>query len=158
MTHEPKEAWPGTERQPDLAETNPRQGSLLEFPAFTDPRGTLSFLEAGRHVPFEIRRIFYLYDVPAGQKRAAHALMECHQCLIAIAGSFDVLLDDGFTRRTYHLDRRNVGLYVPAMVWRELLSFSADAVCLVLASETFDPDDYYEDYENFVIAVGGKPR
>ena len=138
--------------------TERRHGQLLEFPAFTDPRGTLSFLESGRHVPFDIRRIFYLYDVPAGQKRAAHALMKCQQCLIAIGGSFDVLLDDGSTRRTYHLDRRNLGLYVPPMLWRELMNFSHDAVCLVLASELFDPDDYYEDYESFVKAAGGNAR
>lgn len=136
---------------------DPGNSRLLEFPAFTDQRGTLSFLEAGRHVPFEVRRLFYLYDVPPGQKRAAHALIKCHQCLIAIAGNLDVLLDDGFMRKTYHLDRRNVGLYVPAMVWREVLNFSADAVCLVLASEVFDPDDYYEDYENFIKVAGGKP-
>lgn len=143
------------------SETEPTSGPgdcrLLEFPAFADQRGTLSFLEPGRHVPFEIRRIFYLYDVPPGQKRAAHALITCKQCLIAIAGSFDVVLDDGSTRKTYHLDRRNVGLYVPAMVWREVMSFSPDAVCLVLASEFFDPNDYYEDYENFVKVAGGKP-
>ncbi len=141
----------------DMNATGEPGGSqLLEFPAFTDRRGTLSFLEPVRHVPFEVRRLFYLYDVPPGEKRAAHALIKCQQCLIAIAGSFEVVLDDGHVRKTYLLDRRNLGLYVPAMVWRELLNFSPDAVCLVLASEIFDPDDYYEDYDNFVKAAGGK--
>jgi hypothetical protein len=158
MIRKAEEGQLGSERKADLAETSPKESRLLEFPAFTDARGSLSFLESKRHVPFEIRRIFYLYDVPAGQRRAAHALMKCQQCLVAIAGSFDVLLDDGFTRQTYHLDRRNLGLYVPAMVWRELLNFSGEAVCLVLASEPFDPADYYEDYGNFVKAVGGRPR
>lgn len=155
MTTVPEEAQLKNERKTEVDETRPKDKWLLEFPAFTDSRGTLSFLEANHHVPFEIRRIFYLSDVPAGQKRAAHALIKCHQCLIAIAGNFDVVLDDGTTRTTYHLHQRNIGLYVPAMIWRELLNFSKDAVCLVLASEAFDPDDYYEDYANFVKAVGG---
>src|SRR5512135_1806742 len=137
----------------ETVSADPRGCRLFEFPAFTDQRGTLSFVEQERHIPFDIRRIFYLYDVPAGGKRAAHALIKCQQCVIAIAGEFDVYLDDGFTRKTYHLNRRNVGLYVPAMVWREVLNFSRDAVCLVLASEFYDPDDYFEDHALFVKTV-----
>ncbi|HEX8990562.1 MAG TPA: FdtA/QdtA family cupin domain-containing protein [Anaerolineales bacterium] len=142
----------------ETVSADPKGCRLFEFPAFTDRRGTLSFVEEGRHIPFDLRRIFYLYDVPAGEKRAAHALTKCQQCLIAMAGEFDVLLDDGFLQKTYHLDRPHLGLYVPAMVWRELLNFSPGAVCLVLASEFYDPDDYFEDHELFLKTVGGKPR
>ncbi len=135
-------------------ETGPGKCTTVEFPAFTDTRGTLSFLESGRHIPFEIKRVFYLFDVPAGQKRAAHALVKCQQCLVAMAGSVDVALDDGINKKTYHLDRRNLGLYVPAMVWRELLNFSADCVCVVFASEFYDPNDYFEDYAEFRKVAG----
>jgi hypothetical protein len=115
----------------------------------------LSFIENARHVPFDIQRVFYLYDVPAGQRRAAHALIKCEQCIIALSGSLDVILDDGLTKKSYHLDRPDLGLYVPAQIWRELVDFSAGAVCLVLASELYDPDDYFEDYETFLKAIKG---
>ncbi len=138
---------------PPSAEAWPNGCRLLEFPTFPDERGTLAFLEAGRHVPFEIRRIFYLYGVPAGKARAAHALRTCQQILIPIAGSFEVLLDDGFRKKTCCLDQASIGLYVPPRVWRELVNFSADAVCLVLASELFDPADYYDTYADFMQAV-----
>ena len=141
-----------------LSETDPKGCALLQFENHTDARGSLNFLENGRHIPFDIRRVFYLYDVPAGEKRAAHALIRCQQCIIAMAGSLDVLLDDGFTRKSYHLDRPNVGLYVPARIWRELLNFSKGAICLVLASELYDPNDYFRDYEDFRKAIGGQPR
>jgi hypothetical protein len=133
----------------------PKDCRLLEFPAFPDERGTLGFLEGGRHIPFEIRRIFYLYDVPPGKIRAAHALIRCQQCLIAMAGSFDVKLDDGSKKKSWHLDQRNIGLYVPPVVWRELSSFSPGAVCLVLASESYDPADYLDTYADFMKVVGG---
>lgn len=142
----------------ETTSTDPKGCQLFEFPAFTDRRGTLSFVEQGRHIPFDIRRIFYLYGVPAGEKRAAHALFKCQQCLIAMAGEFDVLLDDGFMQKTYHLAQPNLGLYVPAMVWREVLNFSPGAVCLVLASEFYDPDDYFEDHENFAKKVRENPQ
>ncbi len=142
----------------ETVSTDPRGCQLLEFPAFTDRRGTLSFVEQGRHIPFDIRRIFYLYDVPADEMRASHALRKCHQCLIAMAGKFDVLLDDGFVQKTYHLDQPNLGLYVPPMVWREVLNFSPGAVCVVLASEFYDPADYFEDLANFLKTVRTNPQ
>ena len=148
---------PKNDKGTTLPETDPKGCSLLEFPQSTDPRGNLSFLENGRHIPFDIRRVFYLYDVPAGTRRAAHALIKCQQCIIAIAGSLDVLLDDGFTRKTYHLDRPNMGLYVPALVWRELRNFSTGSICLVMASEFYDAADYFRDYADFKKAIGG-PR
>ncbi|HTP01961.1 MAG TPA: FdtA/QdtA family cupin domain-containing protein [Anaerolineales bacterium] len=133
----------------------PKDCRLLEFPSFPDERGTLSFLEGSRHIPFDIRRIFYLYDVPAGKTRAAHALIKCQQCLIPISGSFEVTLDDGSKKLTCRLDRPNLGLYVPPIVWREVHGFSRGAVCLVLASEPFDAADYYDTYADFLRAVGG---
>ena len=146
----------GPQGQIALSQTDPKNCALLEFPETTDARGSLSFLENGRHIPFDVKRVFYLYDVPAGVKRAAHALIRCQQCIIAIAGSLDVVLDDGTMKKTYHLDRANLGLYVPALVWRELLNFSAGAVCLVMASEFYDPEDYFRDYMDFSKAVGGR--
>ena len=136
------------------SESGPGNCALVELPEFNDPRGSLSFLEGGRHIPFDIKRVFYLYDIPSGEKRAAHALIRCEQCLVALAGSLDVIADDTKTKKTYHLDKPNVGLYVPARVWRELLNFSTGAVCLVLASEFYDPADYYETYEDFRKAMG----
>ena len=141
-----------------MPETDPKDCALLEFPESRDSRGNLSFLENGRHIPFDIKRVFYLYDVPAGARRAAHALIRCQQCIIAIVGSLDVTLDDGSTTKTYHLDRPNAGLYVPALVWRELLNFSPGSICLVVASEFYDPADYFSDYADFKKAIGGRRR
>lgn len=136
---------------------HPGNCSVLEFPEHPEPDGTLSFLEGGHHIPFDIKRVFYLYRVPPGAIRANHALIRCHQCMIAISGSLDVTVDDGFATRTYHLDRPNLGLYVPSMVWRILSNFSEGAVCLVLASELYDPADYYRDYAEFKRAIGVQP-
>jgi dTDP-4-dehydrorhamnose 3,5-epimerase-like enzyme len=116
----------------------------------------LSFIEGGRHVPFEIKRVFYLYDVPGGETRAGHALKKTDQFIIAASGSFDVILDDGNERRTIALNRSWRGVYMPAMVWRELVNFSSAAVCLVLASEYYDASDYYRDYQEFLAAVGAQ--
>ncbi len=126
---------------------------LLELPKFTDPRGSLTFAEGGRHVPFEIRRMFYLYDVPVGQTRAAHALKTCHQVIIAISGSFEVAVDDTVTKQRFYLDRPDCGLYIPPLVWREISSFAPGSVCLVLASEFFDADDYLDDYPALLAAI-----
>ena len=119
-----------------------RQCQLIELPKIADPRGNLTFLEAGRHVPFEIKRVFYLYDVPGGETRAGHALRSCHQFIIAMSGSFDVILDDGQEKQRYQLNRSYRGLYVPPLVWRELDNFSSGSVCAVLASECYDGEGY----------------
>lgn len=111
---------------------------ILEFPTFTDGRGSLSVVEARRHVPFEIKRIFYIYDIPAGAQRGGHAHATCEQVLIAVAGSFDVLLDGERT----HLNRRDRGLYVPCGMRVDIKAFTPGAVCLVLASEHYDVEDY----------------
>lgn len=129
---------------------------LIELPKITDPEGNLTPIEGGRHVPFEIKRVFYLYDVPGGASRAGHALKSCHQFLIAMSGSFDVVLDDGFEKRRYQLNRSYVGLYLPPLIWRDLNNFSSGSVCTVLASEVFDEAGYYRDYEEFRAAVQAK--
>ena len=129
--------------------------SLIDLPRVNDPRGNLTFIEGGRHVPFDLKRIFYLYDVPGGAMRAGHALKRCHQFIVATSGSFDVILDDGAERKRFQLNRSYYGLYVPPLVWREIDNFSSNSVCVVLASEAYDESDYYRDYEDFLAAVKG---
>lgn len=127
---------------------------LVELPRITDPRGSLTFIEGERHVDFEIRRVYYLYDVPGGAERGGHAHRELRQLLIAIAGSFDVVVDDGRERTRVHLNRSYTGLYVPQLVWREIDNFSSGSVCMVLASDVYEEADYYRDYAEFKAAAG----
>lgn len=126
---------------------------IIELPKINDPRGNLTFVESGRHVPFEIKRVFYLYDVPGGESRAGHALKSCHQFIIASSGSFDVIVDDGFEKRTFPLNRSYYGLYVPPLLWREIENFSSNSICTVLASEFYSAADYYYSYEQFLAAA-----
>jgi dTDP-4-dehydrorhamnose 3,5-epimerase-like enzyme len=126
---------------------------IINLPKINDPRGNLTFLESGKHIPFEFKRVFYLYDVPGGAMRAGHALKTCHQFIIAVTGSFDVLLDDGTERKRFQLNRSYYGLYVPPMVWRELENFSSGAVSLVFASETYSEHDYYREYKGFLQSL-----
>ena len=123
---------------------------IIDLPKITDPRGNLTFVEEKKHVPFDIKRVYYLYDVPGGAERGGHAHKELHQLIIAMSGSFDVLLDDGHKKVRHHLNRSYYGLYVCPMVWRELDNFSSGSVCLVLASEKYDETDYYRDYDDFL--------
>lgn len=117
-----------------------------------DSRGNLTFIEGGIHVPFEIKRIFYLYDVPGGADRAGHALKSCFQFVVAASGSFDVHLDDGSEKRKYSLNRSYYGLLIPPMMWRVVDNFSSGSVCLVLASEGYDEQGYWREYDEFVAA------
>jgi hypothetical protein len=126
---------------------------LLDLPKISDPRGNLTFIEGGNHIPFEIKRVFYLYDVPGGAERAGHALRTCHQFLVAISGSFDVFVDNGEKRDRIHLSRSYFGLYLPPMVWRELDNFSSGSVCLAFASEPYAENAYYRTYREFIDAV-----
>jgi len=126
---------------------------IIELPKISDPRGNLTFIESGRHIKFDIKRVYYLYDVPGGSERAGHAHKELHQLIIAMSGSFDLLLDDGYSQKKYHLNRSYYGLYVCPMIWRILDNFSSGSVCMVLASEFFDESDYYRDYQQFIEAV-----
>lgn len=129
---------------------------IIDLPKFTDMRGSLSFIEAYRHIPFEIQRVFYLYDVAGGATRAGHALKTCQQFLIAISGSFEVVIDNGINRCEYLLNVAYKGLLIPPLFWRELRNFSTGSVCLVLASEPFDETDYFKDYDDFLSATRGR--
>jgi hypothetical protein len=125
----------------------------IDLPKVSDPRGNLTFIESGRHVPFEIQRVFYLYDVPGGADRGGHALKTCQQFLVAISGSFDVILYDGKEKQRIHLNRSYHGILIPPMIWREMDNFSSGSVCLALASGKYDPDDYYRDYSEYLKAL-----
>lgn len=126
---------------------------IIELPKIQDHRGNLTFIESGRHMPFDIKRTYYLYDVPGGATRAAHGHKALHQLMIAMSGSFDVSLDDGLEKKLFHLNRSYFGLYIPPMMWRDLDNFSSGAVCMVLASEYYDESDYFRNYEEFLQAV-----
>jgi hypothetical protein len=130
---------------------------IVDLPKITDPRGNLTFIEGGgRHVPFDIKRVYYLYDVPGGAERGGHGHKALHQLIIAMSGSFDVVLDDGFEKKRFHLNRSYYGLYVCPMIWRELDNFSSGSVCMVLASNLYDEADYYRDYDQFLLALPTK--
>ena len=123
---------------------------IIELPKISDPRGNLTFVESGRHIPFDIRRVYYLYDVPGGSERGGHAHKALLQLIIAISGSFDIHLDDGFEKKSVHMNRSYQGLFVCPMIWREIDNFSSGAVCMVLASDYYDELDYYRNYHQFV--------
>lgn len=127
---------------------------IIDLPKIADPRGNLTFIEGDRHVPFAIRRVYYLYDVPGGSMRGGHAHKELHQLIIAMSGSFDVILDDGKDKKRVHMNRSYHGLYVCPMIWRELDNFSSGSVCMVLASNSYEESDYYRDYDEFLQARG----
>ena len=126
---------------------------IIQLPKIEDRRGNLTFIEGHNHVPFAIARVYYLYDVPGGVERGGHAHKELEQFIIAASGSFDVALDDGTTKKTFSLNRSYYGLYLPRMIWREIVNFSSGAVCLVLASLPYDEADYYRDYDVFIQAA-----
>lgn len=125
----------------------------VDLPRINDPRGNLTFVEANRHIPFDIRRVYYLYDVPGGAERGGHAHKALHQLIIAMSGSFDIHLDDGYAKKTIHMNRSYYGLYVCPMVWRAIDNFSSGAVCMVLASNYYDELDYYREYNEFIQDV-----
>ena len=126
---------------------------IVELPRHTDARGNMSHIDGGVDIPFEIRRVYYLYDVPGGASRGGHAHKGLQQIIIAASGSFDVHVDDGEHRERFFLNRSYYGLYVPRLVWRELDDFSSGSVCAVLASLPYDEDDYYRDYDVFAAAA-----
>lgn len=122
---------------------------IIDLPKIQDPRGNLSVIEGGIQVPFDIKRVYYLYDVPGGSSRAGHGHLELQQFFIAMSGSFDVTVDDGTRRKKISLNRSYYGLYVPRRMWREVDNFSSGAVCLVLASTLYDKNDYFHNYTEF---------
>ncbi len=126
---------------------------IIELPKITDPRGNLTFIEGERHIPFDIKRVYYLYDVPGGSERGAHAHKGLYQFIVAMSGSFDVVLDDGMEQKRFHLNRSYYGLYVTPMKWRFIDNFSSGSVCMVLASNRYEEDDYIRDYDEFIHAI-----
>lgn len=129
---------------------------LIDLPKISDPRGNLTFIEGERHLPFDIKRVFYLYDVPTGEDRGAHAHRKLHQFLICLSGSFDVALDDGFKKNTIHLNRPWKGLHIPPMIWASEVNFDPGSVCLVMASDYYKESDYIRNYSDFILEVRGK--
>ncbi|TWU32598.1 sugar 3,4-ketoisomerase [Novipirellula artificiosorum] len=127
--------------------------NLIDLPKISDHRGNLTFVESRIHIPFAIERVYYLYDVPGGAERGGHAHKELCQLIVAMSGSFDIVLDDGKEKKRIHLNRSYTGLYVCPMIWREMDNFSSGSVCMVLASNRYDEADYYRDYQDFLRAV-----
>jgi len=123
--------------------------SLIYLPKIGDRRGNITPIENSKEVPFEVRRIFYLYDIPGGESRGAHAHRECHQFLVAASGSFEVLLDDGKTRKIVALNRPDIGLHIPPRIWASEINFFSGAICVVLASELYSEKDYIRSFEDF---------
>ncbi len=126
---------------------------IIDLPRIEDPRGNLTFVQSEHQVPFDIQRVYYLYDVPGGSERGGHAHKELQQLIIAMSGSFDVVLDDGRIKKRVHLNRSYYGLYVCPMIWRELDNFSSGAVCMVIASTKYDEADYYRDFSQYLRAL-----
>jgi hypothetical protein len=139
----------------DVQRTGPIGGARwLELEKFADPKGALTPVESERHVPFEIRRVFYFYDVPVGERRGAHAHRRQHQAIVCVAGGFDVILDDGAQRQTLRMFEPWRALYVPPLLWAEQVNFYGGTVGLVLASDRFDEADYVRDYDEYLALLG----
>lgn len=132
--------------------------TIIDLPKINDPRGNLTFVEGRVHIPFEIKRVFYLYDVPGGETRGGHTNINTHQFLIAVSGSFDVITYRGLTEERYTLNRSYYGLYIPPMIWREMENFSSGAVCMVLASELYSAEDYIRDWDEYLLRVNNNDR
>ena len=128
---------------------NYKEPTILPLPKICDPRGNLSVIESGVNLPFEVKRTYWIYDVPGGMSRFGHAFKKQEEFIVALSGSFDVVLNDGVSSTTYHMARSYYGLYVPSMMWRMLDNFSTNSVALVLSSTLYNPEDYIEDFEQF---------
>jgi hypothetical protein len=138
-----------------LSDTGAGKTATFELPVISDPRGSLTFLESGKHFPFSIERVYYLYDIPSRAARGGHAHKALQQVLIALSGSFDVVIDNGAEKKTCTLSHPSSGLYIGPLVWRELENFSSNAVCLVLASMHYSEDDYFRNYSDFIERIKG---
>ena len=134
--------------------TNINDVQIIDITKVHDTRGNLSVLE-GNAVPFEMKRVYYLYDIPSGVRRGGHSHKDCQELLVALSGSFDVIVNDGNEQKTVLLNKPNVGLLIPNGIWRELENFSSGSVCLVLASDVFAEEDYIRDFEDFKLSKNG---
>lgn len=123
--------------------------SLIELPKIFDPRGNLTFIEEQNHIPFDIKRVYWIYDVPGGEKRGGHAFKQQHELIISLSGSFDVVIDNGTEVQKFSLNRSYYGLYVPAGFWRHMENFSTNSLAVVLASTEYDESDYIRNYTEF---------
>lgn len=130
--------------------------SLITLPVNHSASGNLTAVSNGIQVPFDIKRVYYLYDVPGGFSRGGHGHLELQQLIVALSGSFDIIVDDGNVKRTFHLSRPNIGLYMPSGLWRELDNFSSGSICFVLASIAYDENDYFRNYDDFVAWKSSK--
>lgn len=130
-----------------------KRHKIIKLPKISDLRGDLSFIEGSRHIPFEIKRIFYMYDIIEGKERGGHAHRNLEQFIVAVSGKFDVVIDDGFQKKIITLDNPHTGLYMPRLTWCNLNNFSLGAVCMALVSNYYDEADYYRDYDEFLSAV-----
>jgi dTDP-4-dehydrorhamnose 3,5-epimerase-like enzyme len=126
---------------------------IIDLPKINDPRGNLTFIEGNHHVPFDIKRVYYLYDVPGGSERGAHGHRNLQQLVVAMSGSFDIILDDGFEKKTFSMNRSYYGLYISPMIWRDITNVSSGAVLMVLASDLYSESDYFRDYDEFLLAA-----
>ena len=122
---------------------------IIQLPKFLDARGNLSFIEQESHIPFKIERTYWIYDVPGGEKRGGHAYKENEELIVALSGSFDIIVDDGKEKKTFSLNRSYYGLYVPKGTWREMQNFSTNSLALILSSTKYDESDYIRDYDEF---------
>jgi len=130
---------------------------IIELPRFLDVRGNLSFAEQNNHIPFEIKRTYWIYDVPGGESRGGHAFIETEEFIIALSGSFDVVIDDGNTKKIYNMNRSYYGLYIPKGLWREISNFSTNSLALEFASTEYNPVDYIRDYKTYInLKTNGK--
>ncbi len=130
------------------------QATIIQLPKFEDPRGNLSFIEEWKHIPFKIERTYWIYDVPGGETRGGHAFKEQQELIVAISGSFDVVVDDGVEKQIFSLNRSYYGLYVPGGLWRQMQNFSTNSLALVLSSTKFNEDDYIRVYDEFLRFKG----
>jgi hypothetical protein len=130
---------------------------IIELPQISDVKGNLTFIEGITHIPFDIKRTYYLYDVPGGSTRGSHAHKNLHQFVVAMSGSFDVVLFDGFQEKRFHLNRSYYGLYIGPLMWRTLDNFSSGSVCMVLASAPYEESDYIRDYKEFLRTISALP-
>jgi dTDP-4-dehydrorhamnose 3,5-epimerase-like enzyme len=126
---------------------------VIQLPKNEDERGNLSFIEGGKHIPFKIKRTYWIYDIPGGEKRGGHAYKTLNEFIVALSGSFDIVLDDGKQKKVFSLTRSYYGIFVPKMIWRSLENFSTNSLCLILASDVYKENDYIMEYKNFQMMV-----